>query len=107
MKMTILEYCDLFYGADGYKHRNEVQKQCRDGELKATQANKNGKWLIDIDVPENVREAWHNVRKKVAYRNALWQEYIKTNKEIVDLNRIIFEYTKPGIYSCEEEKINE
>lgn len=93
MKLTIVEYCDLFYSADGYKHRAEVQKKCRDGELKATQANKNGKWLIDVDIPENVLDAWRRVKQKVAYRNALFREYTKTNDEIAKLNEIVFEYT--------------
>lgn len=93
MKLTILEYCDLFYGADSYKHRNEVQKQCRDGELKATQANKNGKWFIDVDVPEKVLKAWREVQQKVAYRNYLFGEYTKTNNEIAKLNEVVFEFT--------------
>jgi hypothetical protein len=93
MKLTIIEYCDLFYGADGNKHRNEVQKKCRDGELKATQANKNGKWFIDVDVPENVLEAWREVQQKVAYRNALFNEVRKTNNEIAKLNEIVFGFT--------------
>ena len=94
MKLTIVEYCDLFYGAGAYKYWNKVQKQCRDGELKATQKNKNGKWFIDVDVPENVVDAWRKLREKAAYRDALMREYSKTEKEIVNLNKIIFEYTK-------------
>lgn len=93
MKLTILEYCDLFYGADGDKHRNEVQKKCRDGELKATQANKNGKWFINVDVPKDVLKAWREVQQKVAYRNALFCEYMKTNNEIAKLNEIVFKFT--------------
>ena len=89
MKITVTEYCEFFTNLS----KDNVQAMCRNGELDAIKDEK-GHWMINIDIPKDIYEMRQEVKKKVAYRNALYRKYRETNKEIEQLMCKIMEFTK-------------